>query len=66
LQNRELVVRLPHPIDGRVMGLHLTQVGVKLMQDAEQTAFDLEKDATPRLTATERKTLIKLLQKIYT
>lgn len=66
LQNRELVVRLAHPVDGRVMGLHLTQAGVKLMQDAEKTAFKLEIDATPKLTHNERKTLMKLLQKVYT
>lgn len=66
LQNRELIVRLPHPVDGRVMGLHLTQVGIKLMADAEQTASELEKDATTKLTPAERKTLMKLLQKIYT
>ncbi len=66
LQKRELIVRRPHPVDGRVMGLHLTDIGVKLMVDAEQTAFELEKDATSRLTATERKTVIRLLQKIYT
>lgn len=65
LQKRELIVRRPHPVDGRVMGLHLTSSGVKLMRAAEQTAFELEKDATPRLTSAERKTLMKLLQKIY-
>ncbi|MDO8768860.1 MAG: MarR family transcriptional regulator [Burkholderiaceae bacterium] len=65
LQKRELIVRRPHPVDGRVMGLHLTGSGVKLMRAAEQTAFELEKDATPQLTGAERKTLMKLLQKIY-
>lgn len=66
LQKRELIVRRPHPVDGRVMGLHLTSSGVKLMRDAEQAAFELEKDATSRLTSSERATLMKLLQKIYT
>ena len=66
LQNRELIVRLPHPVDGRVMGLHLTQNGIQLMSEAEQTAFELEQDATQKLTPAERKTLMKLLQKIYT
>ena len=36
------------------------------MAQAEQTAFDLEMDATSRLTDAERKTLIRLLQKVYT
>lgn len=65
LQKRELIVRLPHPVDRRVMCLHLTSSGIKLMHDAEQTAFELEKDATSRLTGSERKILMKLLQKIY-
>jgi hypothetical protein len=37
-----------------------------LMTDAEQTARALEEEAASRLTATERKTLMRLLQKIYT
>jgi hypothetical protein len=41
-------------------------VGSKLMLDAEQTAKELENDAASKLTATERKTLMRLLQKIYT
>lgn len=65
LQKRELIVRLPHPVDRRVMCIHLTSDGVKLMHDAELTAFELEKDATSKLTAAERRTLMKLLQKIY-
>jgi hypothetical protein len=36
------------------------------MQDAEDEAFKLEQEAAPRLTPSERKTLMKLLQKIYT
>jgi DNA-binding MarR family transcriptional regulator len=48
------------------MGVHLTPQGVELMAQAEQTAFDLEMDATSRLTDAERKTLIRLLQKVYT
>jgi hypothetical protein len=35
------------------------------MQEAEQTAADLEVEATGKLTATERQTLKRLLQKIY-
>lgn len=65
LAKRELVERQPHPSDGRAMGLHLTQTGSLLMQQAEGTAAELELDATARLTPTERKTLMRLLQKIY-
>lgn len=66
LERRGLIERLPHPSDGRAMGVHLTPQGVELMAQAEQTAFDLEMDATSRLTDAERKTLIRLLQKVYT
>lgn len=65
LEKRELILRKPHPSDGRVIGLHLSEIGIKLMKDAEQTAKDLEDEAASKLTATERKTLMRLLQKIY-
>lgn len=66
LEKRELILRKPHPSDGRVIGLHLSEIGINLMKEAEQTAKDLEDDAASKLTATERKTLMRLLQKIYT
>lgn len=66
LEKRELIMRKPHPSDGRVIGLHLSEAGSMLMKDAEQTAQELEIDAAPKLTASERKTLMRLLQKIYT
>ena len=66
LEKRELILRQPHPSDGRVIGLHLSEVGSKLMKDAEQTAQDLENEAASKLTAAERKTLMRLLQKVYT
>lgn len=65
LEARELIIRKPHPRDGRAVGLHPTPAGRKLMQDAERTAQDLEADATARLSAAERKNLIRLLQKVY-
>ena len=66
LEKRELIFRKPHPSDRRVVGLHLTDIGSKLMKDAEQTAKELEDKSASKLTATERKTLMRLLQKIYT
>lgn len=65
LEKRQLVQRQTHPLDKRAMALQLTPAGAKLMLDAEQTAEALELDATAQLTSTERKTLIRLLQKIY-
>jgi DNA-binding MarR family transcriptional regulator len=65
LEKRELVHRQPHPRDGRAMGLHLTPTGQKLMRDAERTAAELETEVAARLSASEAKTLIRLLKKIY-
>ena len=65
LQTREMIVRRPHPHDGRAMGLHLTPEGRKMMKQAEVTAFELEEATTAKLSPTERKTLMQLLQKIY-
>ena len=47
------------------MGLRLTAAGQKLMRDAERTATDLETEVAGRLSPSEFKTLIKLLQKVY-
>lgn len=65
LLKRELIVREPHPHDGRAVGLHLSPQGRKLMKQAERTATRLELEATARLSATERKVLMHLLKKIY-
>ena len=65
LEARGLIHRLPHPTDGRAMGLHPTPEGIALIQQAEQAATDLEIDKSARLTPTQRKTLLDLLQKIY-
>ncbi|MES2942376.1 MAG: MarR family transcriptional regulator [Pseudomonadota bacterium] len=62
---RGLIDRKPHPQDGRAIGLHLTAEGEALMKDAEVTASVLEEDATTRLSAAEKKTLMRLLQKVY-
>jgi DNA-binding MarR family transcriptional regulator len=65
LEKRGLVVRRPHPRDGRAMGLHLTSAGQKLMRDAERTAAQLESEAAAKLSDAEVKTLIRLLKKVY-
>lgn len=65
LEKRELIVRLPHPRDGRAMGVHLTSAGQALMHDAERTAEELEVHAAGKLTPAEHKTLLRLLKKVY-
>ena len=65
LESRGLLARQPHPQDGRALGLHLTAEGQALMARAEAEAVALENDAAPGLTPAERRTLIRLLQKVY-
>lgn len=65
MEKRALVNRRPHPQDGRAVGLYLTEAGAALMVDAERTATNLEEDMTSHLSAAEKKTLMRLLQKIY-
>ena len=65
LEARGLIERKPHPHDGRAVGLHPTPSGRALMEQAEQTAADLEIEKTSKLTPAQRKTLLTLLQKIY-
>ncbi len=65
MDSRGLIERRPHPHDGRAMGLHLTATGDALVREAEQAVMQLELDASAKLSARERDTLIRLLQKIY-
>ena len=65
LLERGLIERKPHRNDGRAMSLFLTEPGTALVREAETTATQLEEEATARLTAAERRTLMQLLQKIY-
>jgi DNA-binding MarR family transcriptional regulator len=65
LEKREVVVRKPHPRDGRAMGLHLTPAGQKLARDAEKKVTELEASVAARLTPAELRTLITLLKKVY-
>lgn len=65
MEKRDLLARLPHPDDGRAIGLYLTAAGHQLMVRAEKTATELELDAASKLSVAEKKTLLRLLQKVY-
>jgi len=65
LEQRGLILRQRHAKDGRAMSLYTNEAGAALMQEAEKVALELETDQTRQLTPTERKTLMRLLQKIY-
>jgi DNA-binding MarR family transcriptional regulator len=65
MEKRDLLTRQPHPDDGRAIGLHLTDTGDQMMEQAELTASELERDVSNKLTAAETRTLLRLLQKVY-
>jgi DNA-binding MarR family transcriptional regulator len=65
LEKRGLIRRERHREDGRAMSLYATDAGTAMMQQAEKVAAELEIDRTRALTARERRTLMRLLQKIY-
>jgi DNA-binding MarR family transcriptional regulator len=65
LESRGLLERLPHPHDGRAMGLHPTDKGLELMEKAEATASELEMNIASKLTPNQVQNLVTLLQKIY-
>ena len=65
LQSRGLLTRERNPQDGRSQVLSLTEGGRQMVVKAEHTARALELEATSMLSDSERRTLIRLLQKIY-
>ena len=65
LEKRGLIRRERHAEDGRAVSLYLTAGGGQLMRQAEKTASALELEASSALSAGERKTLIRLLRKVY-
>ena len=64
-EKRGLIARKPHPTDGRAIGLSLTEKGDTLVAAAEEVSAASDLSSTQSLTAAERKTLTRLLQKIY-
>ncbi len=65
LEKRNVIVRRPHPRDGRALGLHLTPSGQNMMAQAEATAQALEAEVAARMSPAEARTLIRLLKKVY-
>jgi len=65
MDKRGLILRKPHPTDGRAIGLHLAPEGKKMMRDAEAAALALEDSVAADLSLAERQTLMQLLQRIY-
>jgi DNA-binding MarR family transcriptional regulator len=65
LEQRGLIERKPHPTDGRAVGLSLSAAGRRLIDQAEAEATQADLRGSARLSAAERKTLARLLQKVY-
>jgi DNA-binding MarR family transcriptional regulator len=65
LEKRGLIGKRAHPSDGRANGLHATAEGIALLRQAEVAALALEDEVASNLTASERKTLSRLLKKVY-
>ena len=65
MEKRELLLRKPHPDDGRAIGLYLSGIGERMVADAERNVSELEAEVGSKLTAAESKTLLRLLQKVY-
>ena len=65
MEKRDLPTRVPQPDDGRAIGLRLTAAGNQMMQQAENTATQLEIDVGGKLTSAKAKTLLRLLQMVY-
>ena len=65
IRSRGLLALRPHPDGGQAIGRYLTVVGNKMMERAEHTASELENDVGSNLIAAEKKTPLRLLQKVY-
>lgn len=65
LEKRGLIVRQPHPSDGRAVGLYCSPEGRRITEKAETAAAASGAKVTRNLTAAEHKTLARLLQKIF-
>ena len=66
LEREGLVKRQPHPADRRMLAIHLTEKGRELISKILPDHFCRTTAMMANLTATEKKTFIKLLGKLRT
>lgn len=66
LEKKKLLKKKADANHKRILRLHLTEKGVKLLNDCNHILDDLEEDLLQGLTKTEIKTFRKLLGKILT
>jgi DNA-binding MarR family transcriptional regulator len=65
LERRGLVVRQMSPSDRRSNALRLTLAGTELLAELKERAFEHEEVIARNLSQDERKTLIRLLERIH-
>jgi DNA-binding MarR family transcriptional regulator len=65
LEGRGLVVRQMSPSDRRSNALRLTLTGTEVLAELKERAFEHEEIMARHLSAEERKTLIRLLERIH-
>ncbi len=64
LERDDLVKRVPDPNDRRMMSVHLTAKGRALLEDIMPTHFRRMSEIMSPLSEVERKTLVRLLNKV--
>ena len=64
LEERGLVERRRRPNDGRAWGLHLTRRGEQFMGTMKRRVLELDLKKAGLLTRTERRELLRLLEKL--
>jgi DNA-binding MarR family transcriptional regulator len=64
LEDGELVVRRRNPLDRRAYALEITAKGQRALEQADELVSKVERDFLAPLSATERRTLTDLLQRL--
>lgn len=64
LINRNLVTRSPHPTNGRILELRLTDTGLTLATQAQETVEDAQQEMFAVLSAEEQDTVRSLLHRL--
>ena len=66
LEQRELLERRPSTTDRRSKGLYITRTGTTFLKEMMATfANEMEPQLTRNLSASEKRTLIRLLKRVY-
>jgi DNA-binding MarR family transcriptional regulator len=64
LEEAAFVERRRNPLDRRAYALEITEKGRRVLEQADRLALEVEQDFLAPLSASERRTLIDLLQRL--